>query len=154
MVEPCFLLDVNVLVALFWPRHEQHDQVRGWFGTTASRHWATCPITQAGFVRVASNLAMTPDAPSPAETLKLLQANLQHPGHIFWPDDLEVPASLSLVGTQLQGSRQITDAYLLGLAIHRKGRFATLDRSVASLMRDGNKSGRVVELSRTLVRSN
>jgi len=154
MVEPCFLLDVNVLVALFWPRHEQHEQVRGWFRTNASRHWATCPITQAGFVRVASNPAMTPDAPSPAETLQLLRANLQHPGHIFWPDDLDVPACLALIGTQFRAYRQITDAYLLGLAIHRKGRFATLDRSAAALVRDGNRSGRVIELSRTLVGPN
>jgi hypothetical protein len=152
MVEPGFLLDVNVLVALFWPRHEQHERVRGWFRTHASRHWVTCPITQAGFVRVASNPAITRDAPSPADTVKILQANLQHPGHVFWPDDLDVPASLSLVGTRLQGYRQITDAYLLGLAIHRKVKFATLDRSVTSLMADGNKSGRVVELSRAIAR--
>jgi hypothetical protein len=148
MVGPGYLLDVNALLALFWPTHEDHEKVRTWFRANAARHWATCPITQAGFVRLASNPAITPDAVSVSEALELLGANLRLPGHLFWPDDLDVSSSLSLCGSRLQGYRQITDAYLLGLALHRKGHFVTLDRSISSLMSSANRnSTRVIDLS-------
>jgi uncharacterized protein len=140
MTERGILLDVNVLLALFWPPHEFHHQVRGWFRDRANKQWATCPITQNGFVRIASNPAFSRDALSVDDALRLLKANLSHPGHVFWPDDLDLTASLSLSGARLQGHRQITDAYLLGLAMHHKGRLATLDNSVATLLPRGSRT--------------
>jgi toxin-antitoxin system PIN domain toxin len=134
MVNPAFLLDVNALLALVWPAQEHHERVRAWFLANASRHWATCPITQAGCVRLLSNPTVTPGALSVHDALQVLAANLKHPGHIFWPDDLELLSSLSLCGSKLQGYRQITDAYLLGMAIHRKAHLVTLDGSIASLL--------------------
>ena len=90
-------------------------------------------MTQAGFVRLASNLAVTPDAVSVSEAIDLLVANLRHPGHLFWPDDLDAQSALSLCGGRLQRYRQVTDAYLLGLAIHHKAHLVTLDGTIASL---------------------
>lgn len=133
MVGSGYLLDVNTLLALFWPTHEHHVRVRTWFRADATRGWNSCPVTQAGFVRLASNLAVTPDAVSVSEALNLLVANLSHPGHVFWPDELDVQSALSLCGGRLQGYRQVTDAYLLGLAIHHKAHLVTLDGAIASL---------------------
>jgi uncharacterized protein len=135
------LLDVNALIALLWPSSEFHLLVRTWFRDHASNGWATCPITQCGFVRVISNPALSPDAPSIAEALSLLQLNLAHSGHVFWPDDLDLVGAITHSGARLQGHRQITDAYLLGLAMQRKGQLATLDRSLVTLLPRGRDEG-------------
>jgi len=140
MVGPAFLLDVNVLLALWMPTQQDHQKVIAWFQAEGNRHWATCPITQAGFVRLASNPALTPDALSPDEAVKVLSANLRLPGHVFWADDLDVPSSLALCGTRLQRHRQITDAYLLGLALHHRAHLVTLDSAIASLLPNADRS--------------
>ena len=129
-----FLLDVNVLLALLWPTHQFHDLVRTWFREHGNRRWATCPLTQNGFVRLASNPAITRDALTISESLLLLKTNLAHPGHSFWADDLDLAGSLARSNARLQGYRQLTDAYLLGLAIHHKGQVVTLDGGLATLL--------------------
>ena len=147
MVGPAFLLDVNALLALVWPFQQHHEKVRTWFVANAARHWATCPITQAGCVRLLSNLAVTPDALRVSEAVQLLAANLQHPGHVFWPDKLDLPASLNLCGVPLQGYRQINDAYLLALALHHQAHLVTLDSSIASLLPPSRRTAtRVIDL--------
>jgi len=127
------LLDLNILTALLWPAHEHHDVAHRWFGARASARWATCSLTQLGFVRIVSNPAFSRDALSPAEAVALLAENLTHPGHQFWTESLEVPAALKCMGAGLQGYRQLTDAYLLALANSRKGVLATFDRGVRTL---------------------
>lgn len=129
-----FFLDVNVLLALVWPAQENHDSVREWFLANASRKWATCPMTQAGCVRLLSNPAVTPGALSVGDAAQVVAANLRHPGHTFWPDDLSLFDSFSGCNARLQGYRQITDAYLLGLALHHNGCLATLDGGISSIL--------------------
>jgi toxin-antitoxin system PIN domain toxin len=124
------LLDLNILTALLWPAHEHHEAAHRWFGHRADARWATCPLTQLGFVRVVSNPAFSRDAPSPAAAAVLLEANLTHPAHEFWTESLQVPAAIKGMETGLQGYRQLTDAYLLGLARHRKSVLATFDRGL------------------------
>ena len=141
-----FLLDVNVLVALMWPAHAAHTAAQAWFRRMPGRKWATCPLTQAGFVRIVSNPAFSPQAVSPRQAIDVLAANLGHSGHVFWPDDLAVPEALGAVGPKLTGHRQITDAYLLGLAVHRKGFLATFDRAILSLAARDIASKHPVEL--------
>jgi toxin-antitoxin system PIN domain toxin len=128
-----YLLDVNVLVAMAWPRHAAHSTVQKWLARYAQEIWATCPFTQAGFVRIISNPAFSRDALSPKQALSLLRVNLDHPNHRFWPDTLEVNDAMTKV-RQVTGHNQITDAYLLALAISRRGTLVTLDKSVANLM--------------------
>jgi len=148
MVNPAFLLDVNVLLALVWPAQEHHERVRAWFRANASRRWATCPITQAGCVRLLSNPTINPAALSVNDALQVLAGNVQHPGHVFWPDDLELLSSLSLCGSKLQGYRQITDAYLLGMAIQRKAHLVTLDGSITSVLAPSARTAtRVIHIS-------
>ncbi len=128
------LLDVNLLIALLWPAHESHDRAQGWFAHNAHHGWATCPFTQAAFVRIASNPAFSPDAVSPAEAAGLLASNLKHPHHLFWPDEIPFTQAIELFASRLAGHQQVTDGYLLGLAMHRKGKLATMDRAVAALL--------------------
>lgn len=127
------LLDVNVLVAMAWPSHESHAKVIAWLKEHAREEWATCPVTQIGFVRVVSNPQFSPDALTPHESLTLLEANLSHPHHRFWPGAIGFAEALGSFEGKLQGHRQLTDAYLLGVAVHHKGRLVTLDRGIASL---------------------
>ena len=128
-----FLLDVNVLVALLWPPHEAHSRVQHWFAQHAARGWATCAFTEAGFVRILSNPAVSQGAISPADALEVLSGSLTHPGHRFWNQDIGFVEATSYCAQRLLGHQQITDAYLLGLAIHKKGKLVTLDGGVAAL---------------------
>ena len=102
------LLDVNVLTALLWPAHEHHDAAHRWFSARADAAWATCSLTQLGFVRLVSNPAFSRDALSPAGAVALLAANLSHATHEFWRS---APiAGRSRNGASWQGTG-LTDAY-------------------------------------------
>jgi uncharacterized protein len=128
------LLDVNVLIALLWPAHEHYDAAHGWFGARGPRaKWATCPLTQMAFVRIISNPAFSPDALAPTDALGVLERNLAHPGHEFWPNALGMVEAVGPVVSRIQGYRQIADAYLLGLALGRRGTLATFDRGIRVL---------------------
>jgi len=132
------LLDVNALVALLWPAHVHHAAAQAWFAQHARRGWATTPVTQGGFVRIVSNPAFSRDAVSPAEALRLLAANLRHRAHHFWPADIGLPEALARFGTRLVGHRQVTDAFLLGLALHHRGKLATFDGGIQALCGEGD----------------
>jgi len=130
------LLDVNVLIALLWPPHEAHARAQRWFAQNARHGWATCAMTQAGFVRIVSNPVFSRRSVSPRDALEVLSGSLQHPAHHFWTEDIGVTEALAHFGRRLLGHQQITDAYLLGLAIQKKGKLATLDASLSSLLSD------------------
>lgn len=128
------LLDVNLLVALAWPSHVQHGAALRWFRENGSAGWATCPLTQSGFVRVSSNRTIIPEAKSPQEAIDLLRRIVARPGHRFWKDDVAVSNAAEIESTRLLGYRQVTDAHLLALAIRRGGRLATFDGGVRELV--------------------
>ena len=130
------LLDLHILTALLWPAHEHHDIAHRWFRARANRQWATCALTQLGFVRIVSNPAFSRDALSPPGAVALLAANLSQATHEFWTDTLQLPTAIKGMESGLQGYRQLTDAYLLALANHRKGMLATFDRGLRSLASD------------------
>jgi hypothetical protein len=127
------LLDANVLIALAWPKHGAHEKVGLWFRRQSRSGWATCPFTQAAFVRLLSNPAFSPNALTPQDALKVLDDNLKLPGHHFWPVDISVAEAIESVGRRLTGHRQVTDAYLLGLAVHHRGKLATLDSGMEGM---------------------
>ncbi len=91
-------------------------------------------MTQASFVRIVSNPIFSRRAVSPRDALEVLSGSLQHPAHHFWTEDIGVNEAFAHFGRRLLGHQQITDAYLLGLAIQKKGRLATLDASLSSLL--------------------
>lgn len=142
------LLDINILTALLWPAHEHHEAAHRWFGGRGDARWATCPLTQLGFVRIVSNPAFSRDALSPVEALALLGENLVHPGHDFWADGLQVPTAVKGMEASLQGYKQLTDGYLLALARQRKGLLATFDRGLRALAGDAFRSSLEIVLTR------
>ena len=133
-----YLLDANVLIALAWPAHEAHARVQQWFARSAKQGWATCPLTQAAFVRILSNPAFSADAVSPREALSLLGANVQHSGHQFWSDEIGLNEAVKPFADRIVGHLQIADAYLLGLVLHKNGRLATLDKTLGALLPQGS----------------
>src|SRR5258708_5938751 len=127
------LLDVNVLVSLLDSAHVEHQRCVNWFSSVAAvEGWATCPLTENGFVRVVSgvsypNLRLTPAMA--ADSLQRFKAGF--PGvHWFWPAEISLtnPGIFDL--SCLTGSRQTTDVYLAGMAFHNGGRMATTDGGV------------------------
>ncbi len=134
------LLDVNVLIALLWPAHEHHEAAHRWFAGRGREGWATCPLTEMAFVRIVSNPAFSTDALAPTEALSLLARNLTHPAHSFWPDDVGLIEAIGSSAPRLQGHRQLTDAYLLGLASRRRGELASFDAGLRGLAGDDRAS--------------
>jgi toxin-antitoxin system PIN domain toxin len=127
------LLDVNVLVALAWPNHVHHFAAHSWFAEVGRAGFATCPVTQSGFVRVSSNSRAITDARSPREAREILRRITHLPGHIFWADDIEIASNEHIAWERLGSHAQVTDAHLLALALERRGRLATFDRALADL---------------------
>lgn len=141
-----FLLDANVLVAMAWPAHSAHAKVEEWLRRHARDEWATCPLTQIAFVRIISNPSFSPDALTPGNAVTLLEAYLSHPRHKFWSDDIGFIDALERRNARLAGHQQVTDAYLLGLAMHKNGKFATMDQGVLSLLPQKTRAADFIEL--------
>jgi toxin-antitoxin system PIN domain toxin len=125
------LLDVNVLVALFDPDHVHHDLAHGWFAENGSAGFATCPLTENGFVRVVTHPAYHPDPPRPAVVFDRLRKFCEGGRHHFWPDSVSLRDESVFIVENLAGHRQLTDIYLLGLARKMGGRLATFDRAIS-----------------------
>jgi toxin-antitoxin system PIN domain toxin len=123
-----YLLDVNLLLALSDPMHAHHDIAHHWFEATGRQAWATCPLTENGFVRIASH-PKYPNRPGDVATvLSILREFCAVEGHHFWPEDVSL-RELLLPGAVIT-SGQITDIYLLGLAAQNSGKLATLDQNI------------------------
>lgn len=131
------LLDVNVLLALAWPDHLHHRAAHAWFQEHQPLGWATCPLTQSGFVRISSNAKVFRYARAPGAAVELLRKIVAVPSHQFWVDDLQITSAPEFSALALVGHRQVTDAHLLSLARRRGGRLATFDRGVARLLPAG-----------------
>jgi toxin-antitoxin system PIN domain toxin len=124
------LLDVNVLVALHDPVHPNHEDAHRWFGRNRKRGWATCPVTVNGCVRVLSNPAYHTVTATPAEVSSRLRTLCGGPDHEFWSDSVSLLDESLFRPQAIAGHQQITDIYLLGLAVRHGGRLATFDRSI------------------------
>jgi toxin-antitoxin system PIN domain toxin len=124
------LLDVNALVALAWDSHVHHAAMRAWFAANSSDGWATCPITESGFVRVSCNPKVLPSAIGADAARAVLTALRAVDGHGFLTDDVSL--SDGDVPT-IHGYRQVTDAHLLTLARRRRVRLVTFDAAVVTL---------------------
>lgn len=139
------LLDVNVLIALLDAAHVHHHKARTWLEHNIDDGWASCPITQNGCIRILSQHAYPGAQPPGAIAARLAEAT-EARWHEFWPDDLSVVDPGALDWGQILGSRQLTDAYLLALAVRRSGRLVTLDRSVPLAAAPGASDHHLVTL--------
>lgn len=134
------LLDLNVLIALAWPSHIHHVQAHSWFAKEQAYGWATCPITQSGFVRLSSNPKILAEAVSPKEALRLLEQIIRLSNHLFWEDSIALTDAVVFQDGNIIGYRQITDAYLLSLAIYNKGHLVSFDKEIATLVPDSYRN--------------
>ena len=123
------LLDVNVLIALLDADHALHSTAIHWFASHARAGWASCPITQNGCVRVMSHPSY-PNALPILSIIERLREACASAVHEFWPDAVSVLDAKVANAARIHGPRQLTDVYLLALAVHRGGQFVTFDASV------------------------
>lgn len=128
-----YLLDTNVLIPLLWPLHSEQAKVRAWFKASAEKSFATCAFTQAGFLRLTSSPTLTGERYSMSDARELLLAFTKWPGHSFWPTTISYFEATAPFERRTHGPKQITDAYLLGIAKQHGGKLATLDKAVKSL---------------------
>jgi len=123
------LLDVNVLVALLQPDHIHFERAHAWWSVHSGQGWASCPLTQNGFIRIVSQ----PNYPGPlpvARAIDEMAAQIAATDHQFWPDDVSLLDSDVADRTRLLGPKQLTDVYLLALAVKNGGRLVTFDRAI------------------------
>jgi toxin-antitoxin system PIN domain toxin len=123
------LFDVNMLLALSDPEHIHHARAFAWWNDHQDEGWASCPLTQNGFVRVISGSGY-PRPRSFADAMAQLRAQVALTTHAFWPDDVSLTDRAVFDHGRLLGPKQVTDAYLLALAVKNGGGLVTLDRRV------------------------
>lgn len=134
-----YLLDVNVLLALAWPNHVHHGISHAWFRTHRSKGWATCLVTQLGFVRLSSHPSLTSEPRAPGEARDLLRQMTKLPSYQFWQEPtgglLEATETTSVFSRVLTHNG-VTDGYLVALAQLHRGKLATLDSPLARVFRE------------------
>ncbi len=123
------LLDINVLIALLDAQHIHHRLASAWLEKHIAQGWASCPLTQNGVVRIMSQPSY-PNPLTPAVIAQRLAEATATSWHRFWPDDISLLDDKILNWSAVLGSRQITDCYLLAMAVHFQGRFVSFDQRV------------------------
>lgn len=140
-----WLLDVNVLLALLDPAHAHHEAAHAWFAT-ANASWASCTLTQNGALRIMSHPRYGNAVASTAIAAELVAELCSQPGHLYWSADLSLLDSPLIDRQRLLASDQVTDTYLLALAVQHGGRLATFDkRLVTSAVQGGYAARYVIE---------
>ena len=128
-----YLLDLNSLIALGDPDHENHLAIHKWFKAVGKSDWGVCPLTESGFVRITTNPAYRPASRTVAQVTAILADFAGAPGYRYWPITETWSALTAPFATRLFGHQQVTDAYLLGLAMRHKGVLVTFERGIKYL---------------------
>ena len=136
------LLDVNVLVALLDQHNANHLPVNEWLAENAVDGWASCPLTENACLRLLTN-PRYPAPTSPGGVLARLDETRRHSNHAFWPEDLSITDAALFDWNRLRGHQQVTDIYLLALAVAHGGRLVTFDQRIQP---DAVRSGRAEHL--------
>jgi len=128
------LFDVNVLLALAWPNHINHGAAHRWFAEYQEDGWATCPLTQIGFVRLSMQPAVVKVPILFGDVMEALARMTASDTHHFWPHAGGVADIHDEIRARVMGHHQLTDAVLLDLAIQNRGRLVTFDRRISALL--------------------
>ena len=123
------LLDINVLIALHDRDHVHHIRAATWFEANIEHGWASCPLTQNGCLRIMNQHGYSSPQPLAALMAMLLRST-SAPVHETWFDDISILDAARFQHTHMHGHRQLTDLYLLGLAVKNKGRLASFDQRI------------------------
>jgi toxin-antitoxin system PIN domain toxin len=126
-----YLADVNVLIALTDENHVHHAAAMRWLYDSGHRDWGVCALTGAGFLRLSTSPKLR--AASILEASEVLGALVDHPGYRFWPIEDDWATLAAPFIERVFGHQQITDAYLLGLAVKEDGILVTMDKAIQFL---------------------
>lgn len=125
------LLDVSVLIALLDADHEFHEAAHNWWSDHRGAGWASCPLTENGVIRIMSTPSYNARRRlAPHDVTSALASLVEHSNHEFWPDEVSILDGTIFRPHEIIGPRQLTDLYLLALAVSHDGRFVTFDSSV------------------------
>jgi toxin-antitoxin system PIN domain toxin len=123
------LFDVSTLLAVFDSSHMFHQRARAWWAENVSGGWASCPLTQNGFIRIMSQSGY-PNPRALTAAMDVLQLAVIQPVHEFWSDDFSIIDPEVFDHSFILGPKQLTDVYLLALAVKHGGRLVTFDRGI------------------------
>ena len=139
------LLDINVLIALHDRDHIHHERAALWLDANIANGWASCPLTQNGCLRIMGQPGYS--SPQPLATLVgMLQNSTATPFHHMWSDDISLLDSAHFHHAHIHGPRQLTDLYLLGLAVKNQGRLVSFDLRIPLSAVQGAKPSHLVTL--------
>lgn len=122
------LFDLNFLIAMVDAQHLHHDLAQNWWAANRAAGWASCPLTQNGFIRVLSQPSYLNPIPL-TEAIDVLR-DAQGENHEFWSGDISLLDAKLFDHDRILGPKQLTDIYLLGLAVKNGGRLVTFDRAI------------------------
>lgn len=125
-----FLLDTNTLIALTDTEHQHHRQAQDWFNASSKHVWGICPLTEAGFIRITTNIKSYPNPRSPQQAIAILQMLKAFPLFWYWGIEESWVTLTAPFAARISGHQQVTDAYLLGLAIKKDLVLVTFDKGV------------------------
>lgn len=123
------LLDVNALIALHDRDHVHHERAAQWLESNIEHGWASCPLTQNGCLRIMSQGGYSHPQPL-AVLIGMLQRSTTTRLHQLWGDDLSILDAARFNHPHIHSARQLTDLYLLGLAVKNEGRLVSFDRRI------------------------
>ncbi len=140
------LLDINILLALAWPAHKHHGFAHNWFARNQAGGWATCPMTQAGFVRLSINPNVSESLITAADAVEVLEDSMATAEHVFWSQTARIDEMSPEIRSRIMGAQQLSDAVLLELAIRNGGVLATLDQRISHLLAPGSSLRKHLEI--------
>lgn len=125
------LLDINVMIALLDPDHAFHERAHTWWEDNHQDGWASCPLTENGTVRIMSSTGYSREIQfTPGELIARIRQFSTRTDHEFWEDSISLRNGAIFAEDFIHSSRQLTDLYLLALAVNHKGRLATFDEKI------------------------
>jgi uncharacterized protein len=137
------LFDLNILISLFDTQHIHHMKAHHWWAQNRSPGWASCPFTQNGFLRILSRPSYKFPVPL-SKAFRDLREVTERDDHAFWPDDISLLDERVINRERVLGPKQLTDIYLLALAVKHDGRLVTFDRAIPIAAVRGAKPHHVV----------
>ena len=144
MSDELFLLDVNVLIARIYEDHLHHSSIKRWFDSGAQKTWATCGFTQSAFLRICSQRAFQSDPLSIGQLRELLSHNTRHLSHRYLPINVMADDVFEVCSGGLVGHRQVTDAWLLTIAVKSHAKLVTFDEGLESLLATPSERSRSI----------
>lgn len=124
------LLDLNVLIALVDSAHQHYPIAQDWFISSRGFQLGLCPFTEAGFLRVTTNPAYSPKPRTFEEAIAILRILKGNTDYWYCGIDKSWVELTAPFAARIFGHQQVTDAYLLGLAIKERGMLVTFDKGI------------------------